>query len=80
MLHDLLGLTSGYVPRFVRQYADLRSQIAAAVAAYCRDVADGSYPDSRDAPRLRIGARIITRASHEPSCRRDKSLSVAAPQ
>jgi 3-methyl-2-oxobutanoate hydroxymethyltransferase len=47
VLHDLLGLTSGYVPRFVRQYADLRSLIAEAVAAYCRDVADGSFPDSR---------------------------------
>ena len=24
VLHDLLGMTSGYVPRFVRQYADVR--------------------------------------------------------
>lgn len=44
VLHDLLGLTQGYVPSFVRQYADLRTVIGGAVAAYCRDVASGQFP------------------------------------
>jgi 3-methyl-2-oxobutanoate hydroxymethyltransferase len=42
--HDLLGLTTGRLPRFVKQYVDLRSQITDAVKAYAHEVADGSYP------------------------------------
>ena len=42
--HDLLGMTSGYVPRFVRQFADLRTTIRQAVGEYCRQVADRSFP------------------------------------
>lgn len=44
VLHDLLGLTMGSVPRFVRQYADLRTTVTEAVAAFCRDVASGDFP------------------------------------
>ena len=44
VVHDLLGMTSGYVPRFVRQYADVQKVIRDAVTQYCRDVADGSFP------------------------------------
>jgi 3-methyl-2-oxobutanoate hydroxymethyltransferase len=42
--HDLLGLTSGRLPRFVKQYADLRSQITDAVKAYAHEVADAEFP------------------------------------
>ncbi|HND53371.1 MAG TPA: 3-methyl-2-oxobutanoate hydroxymethyltransferase [Pirellulaceae bacterium] len=42
--HDMLGLTSGYVPRFVKPYAQLRSTIADAVARYREDVRSGSFP------------------------------------
>lgn len=42
--HDLLGLTSGRVPRFVRQYANLKQVIEDAVSEYCRDVSDGTFP------------------------------------
>lgn len=42
--HDLLGLTSGRLPRFVKQYANLRGEIAAAVKAFASEVADGDYP------------------------------------
>lgn len=42
--HDLLGLTTGRLPRFVKQYADLRSEIAGAVKAFTAEVADGEYP------------------------------------
>ncbi len=44
VLHDLLGMTSGYVPRFVRQYADVKQVVTDAVRQYCHDVADGSFP------------------------------------
>lgn len=43
--HDMLGLTGGYVPRFVKTYADLRSTITDAVARYREDVREGLFPD-----------------------------------
>ena len=44
VLHDLLGLTNGFVPKFVKQYADLRSTITAAVTSYCDDVRARKFP------------------------------------
>lgn len=44
VLHDLLGLTAGRLPRFVKQYADMRGEIAAAVKAFAAEVAEGAYP------------------------------------
>lgn len=42
--HDVLGLTSGRLPRFVKAYADLRTEIGSAITAFQREVADGTYP------------------------------------
>ena len=42
--HDLLGLTGGRLPRFVKQYANLRSEITSAVKTFMHEVADGEYP------------------------------------
>lgn len=42
--HDLLGLTTGYVPRFAKAYADLKTTITDAVGRYCDDVASGTFP------------------------------------
>jgi 3-methyl-2-oxobutanoate hydroxymethyltransferase len=44
--NDLLGLTTGHVPKFVRQYADLRAVIHDAVARYRHDVQSGEFPAS----------------------------------
>lgn len=42
--HDLLGLTSGYVPSFAARYADLRTTIATAVNRFRDDVRSGVFP------------------------------------
>jgi 3-methyl-2-oxobutanoate hydroxymethyltransferase len=42
--HDLLGLTVGYVPRFVKTYADLKSIITGAAAQYRDEVRSGQFP------------------------------------
>jgi 3-methyl-2-oxobutanoate hydroxymethyltransferase len=42
--HDFLGMTSGRLPRFVKQYADLRSVITDAVKTYQAEVESGDYP------------------------------------
>jgi 3-methyl-2-oxobutanoate hydroxymethyltransferase len=41
---DLLGLTAGYVPKFVRQYADLKGIIQQAANRYQEDVRSGTFP------------------------------------
>ncbi len=44
VLHDLLGLTPGRLPRHARAYANLRETIAQAVGRYCQEVRDGEFP------------------------------------
>lgn len=41
---DMAGMRAGPLPRFVKQYADLRGTLSAAAAAFAADVAAGSYP------------------------------------
>ena len=41
---DLLGLTAGPSPKFVKRYADLRSIMTEAVSDWAGDVASGAYP------------------------------------
>ena len=49
VLHDLLGLNAGYVPRHVKAYADLEKLIGDAVSQYRDDVRDGRFPDDKHA-------------------------------
>jgi 3-methyl-2-oxobutanoate hydroxymethyltransferase len=44
VLHDLLGITTGYIPRFVKAYADLKTEITRAVTQYRDEVRDGTFP------------------------------------
>lgn len=44
VLHDLLGITSGYMPRFVKAYADLKTEITRAVTQYRDEVRTGAFP------------------------------------
>jgi 3-methyl-2-oxobutanoate hydroxymethyltransferase len=44
--NDLIGLTTGYVPSFVKQYANLCESISTALQNWQRDVRDGSFPDA----------------------------------
>jgi 3-methyl-2-oxobutanoate hydroxymethyltransferase len=42
---DMAGLTAGRLPRFVKPYADLRTELLDAARRYVGEVADGRYPD-----------------------------------
>lgn len=44
--HDLLGLTRGHVPRFVKRYADVGTTIQDALQRYAADVRAGSFPEA----------------------------------
>ena len=43
--HDLLGLTSGHVARFVKRYADLNTTILNALRLYVAEVKGAAFPD-----------------------------------
>lgn len=42
--HDLLGLTSGYVPTFAARYADLQATVRTAATRFRDDVRGGVFP------------------------------------
>jgi 3-methyl-2-oxobutanoate hydroxymethyltransferase len=42
--HDLLGLTEGHLPRFVKRYANLSREIRDALEAYASEVRSGAFP------------------------------------
>lgn len=44
VFHDVLGLGGGHVPKFVRRYADLRSQAVDGLKRYVADVVSGAFP------------------------------------
>ena len=41
---DWAGLTTGRIPRFVKQYANLAGVLREAAEKFCADVASGEYP------------------------------------
>lgn len=41
---DMLGLTTGHVPSFVKQYAQLADVVRKAAATYVREVREGRFP------------------------------------
>lgn len=49
--HDLLGLTTGYVPRFVKPYADLRRIVTDAVTRFRDDVRSRAFPGPEESYR-----------------------------
>src|SRR5438270_3896454 len=44
VFHDMLGLTTGKAPKFVKRYANLADDISRAVGAYAEDVRTGKFP------------------------------------
>ena len=50
VMHDLVGLSLGRVPRFVRTYADTKGTIAEALAAWRRDVETRAFPGPDETP------------------------------
>jgi 3-methyl-2-oxobutanoate hydroxymethyltransferase len=49
VIHDMLGITQEFKPRFLRRYADLNEVITQAVGAYIRDVKNRDFPNEQEA-------------------------------
>jgi 3-methyl-2-oxobutanoate hydroxymethyltransferase len=48
VLHDLVGLSFGRLPRFVRQYANIGEVMSEAITNWISDVKDGNYPNEKE--------------------------------
>ncbi len=48
VINDMIGLTKGFKPRFLRQYLNLFDQINGAVQDYVKDVKSGDFPDEKE--------------------------------
>lgn len=48
VLHDMLGITQKFSPRFLRRYHNLSEEIKGSVQAYINDVKTGDFPNERE--------------------------------
>ena len=46
VLHDMLGLNTGFKPKFLRHFAQLAEDVKGAVGTYITAVQDGSFPNA----------------------------------
>lgn len=64
VLHDMLGLTEGNLPRFVKRYGNLRGEIRRAVEAYVCDIAERRYPGPEHRYEMDAEERARFEAGH----------------
>ena len=48
VINDMIGLTKGFKPRFLRQYLNLFEEINGAVHSYVKDVKAGNFPNEKE--------------------------------
>lgn len=48
VLHDMLGITQQFSPRFLRRYHNLGEEIISAVSHYIKDVKDENFPNEKE--------------------------------
>ena len=63
VLHDLLGMTFGRQPRFVRQYANLRKVMTDAIQTWSKDVRSGAYPNDQESYGLTDETKVALKGS-----------------
>lgn len=53
VFHDLVGLSDGHIPKFVKKYIDLHQIIRESVKNYIEDVRGGMFPDQNHSYHLK---------------------------
>ena len=53
VFHDMMGFSNGYMPKFVRKYADIHGVMSGAVQAYASEVREGRFPDDSTSYHLK---------------------------
>jgi 3-methyl-2-oxobutanoate hydroxymethyltransferase len=59
VINDLVGLSFGHQPKFVRRYAEVGEIISRAAAEYCRDVQQGRFPSDEESYHLPAEHRSV---------------------
>lgn len=61
VFHDLLGLSSGHLPKFVRQYAQLHQTAVEAIERYVADVRSGAFPGDEESYHMseQVAAELL---------------------
>jgi 3-methyl-2-oxobutanoate hydroxymethyltransferase len=73
VFHDMMGFSTGYMPKFVRKYADLHGIMTGAVEAYGRDVREGRFPDDATSYHMKPEAVAeFSRGKSAAATRRNK--------
>jgi 3-methyl-2-oxobutanoate hydroxymethyltransferase len=53
VFHDLMGYSKGYLPKFVRQYADINNVVGDAVKRYIDDIHNSEFPGTEESYHLK---------------------------
>lgn len=48
VIHDMLGMTQEFSPRFLRRYLNLAEQMGNAIAQYSKDIKSGDFPNENE--------------------------------
>ena len=48
VMHDMLGITKNFSPRFLRRYLNLYDEISDATKRYIKDVKDKDFPNEKE--------------------------------
>ncbi|MGB8951399.1 MAG: 3-methyl-2-oxobutanoate hydroxymethyltransferase [Candidatus Aminicenantales bacterium] len=75
VFHDLVGYSSGYLPKFVRKYADLHHVISRAVKSYLEDVRRGDFPDEKHSYHMKpeTAAALVSKKARRKDSRTSDS-------
>ncbi len=68
VISDILGLSSGSLPKFSKRFADLGRTVEEAVAAYAQEIREGRFPDDSQCYHIKAGeleklTQILSRGS-----------------
>ena len=79
VFHDLVGLSDGHIPKFVKKYLDLNQIIQEALESYVQDVKNGDFPGDNHSYHLKPGkVKELTR--RKTSGRRGYGSRKSKPQ
>jgi 3-methyl-2-oxobutanoate hydroxymethyltransferase len=74
VFHDLVGFSNGYLPKFVKKYADIHALINRAVNEYIDDVKEGKFPDDNRSYHLNPEKtqKLIKKVTRTPEGKKKK--------
>ena len=70
VIHDLLGLTDGHVPSFVRKYAEVGATVREACRHFVEDVRGGKFPSEVESSHLKEEVLEEVRGGLGPAAKR----------